>query len=111
MCERARVSHNCRLPRKAQIAALLPALFLEDYIINIAGFEFSTGGTIALPWSVSKNSRFSRSNTAHHVRLGHHVWIGARPEEIRTSILRFVCDSNAVTRGHLIGGPAMKFGA
>ena len=43
MCERARVSHNRRVPRKAQIAALLPALFLEDYIINIAGFEFSTG--------------------------------------------------------------------
>jgi len=36
MCERARVSHNRRVPRKAQIAALLPALFLENYIINIA---------------------------------------------------------------------------
>jgi hypothetical protein len=30
MCERARVSHNRRVPRKAQIAALLPALFLEE---------------------------------------------------------------------------------
>ena len=36
MCERARVSHNRRVPRKTQIAALLPALFLENYIINIA---------------------------------------------------------------------------
>ena len=41
MSERARVSHNRRVPRKAQIAALLPALFLEDYIINIAGLTFS----------------------------------------------------------------------
>ena len=60
MCERARVSHNRRVPGKAQIAALLPALFLEGLHHQYCqGLSFRQGRDRSPAWRASKNSRFS----------------------------------------------------
>jgi hypothetical protein len=82
MCERARVSHNHRVPRKAQIAALLPALFLEDYIFQTMRSTYLTRAKgIAqaelgkrMPTSDANWMFFGKGATRRRLRSGLTLW-------------------------------------